>query len=93
MAVLSASLGGLSAWAQQRQPPIGQAWRETLLTQVAWSIVAIACLAALDGVLRSGVAVRTVRAVVAAALALALATTLLANWRFAEISRRDSPLY
>ena len=90
MAVLSASLGGLSAWAQQRQPPIGQAWRETLLTQVAWSIVAIACLAALDGVLRSGVAVRTVRAVVAAALALALATTLLANWRFAEISRRDS---
>ena len=90
MAVLSASLAGFSAWAQHRQPAIGQAWRETLLTQVAWSIIAVACLAALDGVLRSALAARIARVVVAAVLAVAMATTLLANWRFAEISRRDS---
>ncbi len=90
MALLSASLAGLSAYTQQRQPAIGEAWRETLLTQVAWSMIAVACLTALDGALRGGLAARVARVVVAVALAVAMATSLLANWRSAEISRRDS---
>ena len=111
MAVLSAFVAGLSAWAQQRQPPIGQAWRETLLTQVAWSLVIAAALAALDLAWRTAAADpnlqaaapdrqaaapnrrdaanRILRGGVAAVLALAMSLTLLANWRFAEVNRRD----
>ena len=135
MAVLSASVAGLSAWAQQRQPPIGQAWRETLLTQVAWSLVIAAALAALDLARRAAAAAPNLGAVAApdlgavaapdlgavaapdlgavapdlhaaapdlqaathpilrgavtAVLALAMSLTLLANWRFAEVNRRD----
>ena len=111
MTVLSAFVAGLSAWAQQRQPPIGQAWRETLLTQVGWSLVIAAALAALDLALRAAVADpnlqaaapdlqaaapdlraaanRILRGAVAAVLALAMSLTLLANWRFAEVNRRD----
>ncbi|WP_420437368.1 hypothetical protein [Candidatus Poriferisodalis sp.] len=121
MAVLSASVAGLSAWAQQRQPPIGQAWRETLLTQVAWSLVIAAALAALDLARRAAAAAPDLGAVAApdlgavaapdlgavaapdlqaathpilrgavtAVLALAMSLTLLANWRFAEVNRRD----
>ena len=89
LAVLSASVAGLTAWAQQRQPPVGQAWRETLLTQVAWSLVIAAGLAVLDLALRGRATNRIVRGLVAATLALAMSMTLLANWRFAEISRRD----
>ena len=89
MAVLSASVAGLTAWAQQRQPPVGQAWRETLLTQVAWSLVIAAGLAVLDLALRGRAPNRIVRGLVAVVLALAMSLTLLANWRFAEVSRRD----
>ena len=89
LAVLSASVAGLTAWAQQRQPPVGQAWRETLLTQVAWSLVIAAGLAVLDLALRGRATNRIVRSLVAAALVLAMSLTLLANWRFAEVSRRD----
>ena len=111
MTVLSAFVAGLSAWAQQRQPPIGQAWRETLLTQVGWSLVIAAALAALDLARRAAVADpnlqaaapdlqaaapdlraaanRILRGAVAAVLALAMSLTLLANWRFAEVNRRD----
>ena len=89
MAALSASVAGLTAWAQQRQLPVGQAWRETLLTQVAWSLVIAACLAALDAVVRDRSARRILRGAVAGALAVAMSLTLLANWRFAEASRRS----
>lgn len=86
-AVTAASVNGLSLWAQQRALPVGQAWRETLLTQIAWAFVAAGCLAALDSVLRGLSARRAARTVLASALAVALTTTLLANWRFAEANR------
>ena len=89
IAVLSAATAGLTAWAQQRQPPIGQAWRETLLTQMAWSLAIAACLALLDAAAKNHRAHQLLRVAVAAALAVAMSLTLLANWRFAEASRRS----
>ena len=89
MALLSASLAGLSASMQQRNLPIGAAWRETALVQVAWAFIGAGVLAALDLAARSERTRRALRAAAAAALAVALAFTLLANWRFAEVDRRD----
>ncbi len=89
MALLSASLAGLSASMQQRNLPIGAAWRETTLVQVAWAFIAAGVLAALDLAARSERTRQALRAAAAAALAVALAFTLLANWRFAEVDRRD----
>ncbi|WP_420622393.1 hypothetical protein [Candidatus Poriferisodalis sp.] len=89
MAVLSATLAGLSASMQRRDLPIGEAWREAQLAQVAWSLIIVGCLAALDLATRSERTRRALRAAVAAVLAIGVAFTLLANWRFAEVDRRD----
>ena len=89
MAILSASLAGLSASMQQRDLPIGEAWREAQLAQVAWSLIIAGCLAALDLATRSQSTRRALRTAVAAVLAIGMAFTLLANWRFAEVDRRD----
>ena len=89
MAVLSATLAGLSASMQRRGLPIGEAWREAQLAQVAWSLIIAGFLAALDLATRSERTRRALRAAVAAVLAIGMAFTLLANWRFAEVDRRD----
>ena len=90
-AILAASVAGLTTWAQQRQPAIGEAWRETLLTQVAWSLLAAALLAMLGASMRAKNLARFVRATAAGSvLAAAMVLTLLANWRFAEASRTNS---
>ena len=89
MAVLSATLAGLSASMQRRDLPIGEAWREAQLAQVAWSLIIAGFLAALDLATRSERTRRALRAAVAAVLAIGMAFTLLANWRFAEVDRRD----
>ncbi|MDE0496967.1 MAG: hypothetical protein OXH86_06415 [Acidimicrobiaceae bacterium] len=89
MAILSALLSGLSASMQQRDLPIGEAWREAQLAQLAWSLVIVGCLVALDLAARSEGARRGLRTAAAAVLAVGLALTLLANWRFAEVDRRD----
>lgn len=89
MALLSASLAGLSASMQQRNLPIGAAWRETALVQVAWAFIAAGVLAALDLAARSERTRQALRAAAAAVLAVALAFTLLANWSFAEVDRHD----
>ncbi|WP_423916533.1 hypothetical protein [Candidatus Poriferisodalis sp.] len=89
MAILSASLAGLSASMQQRNLPMGEAWREAQLAQLAWSLIIAGGLAALDLAARSEGARRALRAAVAAVLAVGLMFTFLANWRFAEVDRRD----
>ena len=89
MAILSATLAGLSASMQRRDLPIGEAWREAQLAQVAWSLIIAGFLAALDLATRSERTRRALRAAVAAVLAIGVAFTLLANWRFAEVDRRD----
>ena len=88
-AVLSALTGGLTVWVQDRQLAIGQAWRETLLTQIAWSMIAAACVVAFGDVLLRRVSRRMLRTVIASVLGLAMIGTLVANWRYAEYSRRD----
>ncbi len=89
MAVLSATLAGLSASMQRRSLPIGEAWREAQLAQIAWSLIIAGCLAALDLATRSERARRALRTAAAAVLAVGVAFTMLANWRFAEVDRRD----
>ena len=89
MAILAASLAGLSASMQQRNLTAGAAWREAQLAQLAWSLVIAGTLASIDLVTRSDRARRAARALVAAVLAVGVAFTLLANWRFAEADRRD----
>ena len=89
MAVLSATLAGLSASMQRRSLPIGEAWREAQLAQIAWSLIIAGCLAALDLATRSERARRALRTSAAAVLAVGVAFTMLANWRFAEVDRRD----
>ena len=88
-AVLSALTGGLTVWVQQSQLAIGQAWRETLLTQIAWSMIAAACIVVFGDVLFRRLSRRILRTVIASALGLAMIATLVANWRYAEYSRRD----
>ena len=68
--VSAAALAGLSAWVQQRGHPIGRAWRETLLTQFAWSLVLAGCLVALDLAVRSERARRAAQSLVATAFGL-----------------------
>lgn len=68
--VSAAALAGLSAWVQQRGHPIGRAWRETLLTQFAWSLFFAGCLVALDLAVRRRWAQRAAQSLVATAFGL-----------------------
>ncbi len=84
----SALVASLSRHQQLTRPPIGQAWRETLLTQVGWSFLIAASVAivfALVGHPRTS----GVTHALAAALAVSLSLTLLANAQIAETYRHD----
>ncbi|WP_423916532.1 hypothetical protein [Candidatus Poriferisodalis sp.] len=97
----AALYAGLS-WRVQQLPfghAVRQGWRDTLLTQIGWSLVAAAALAALDLALRHRRHHRqrpqrqmAALATFAAALPLAAAAalTLVANWQTAQIDRYDS---
>ena len=88
-AVLAALLASLSKQVQQVDLRAVDAWRETLLTQVGWSLlIAAGVVAAVE----AGRGQRSRRIVVvgaALALAVALATSLLANWRLSQADRHD----
>ncbi|WP_423916467.1 hypothetical protein [Candidatus Poriferisodalis sp.] len=86
----SSLYAGLSWWVQQL--PFGlavrQGWRDTLLAQVGWSLIAAAVLACLDLFLRRRAA-HVLKPVAALALAVAAGFTLVANWQLAQIDRYD----
>ena len=95
----AALVAGLSRHQQTSGSRIGGAWRETLLTQVGWSFMITAALAAIFA-LGTTQAVDTTRRTfvdrplvltssVAAALGVCLALTLLANAQIGEIYRHD----
>ena len=87
----AALFGGLSA--QVQQLPFGhavrQGWRDTLLTQIGWSLIAAALLACLDLAVR-GRAARALKPLAALALTVAAGLTLVANWQLAQIDRYDA---
>ena len=82
-AALSAMLASLSRRVQQIELRFADAWRETLLTQVAWSFVIAGCVAALVGLIRA----RGATKIAAGLLGACLTLTLLANWRLAQTDR------
>ena len=86
----AALYAGLS-WRVQQLPfghAVRQGWRDTLLAQVGWSLIAAAALACLDLFLRRRAA-HALKPVAALALAAAAAFTLVANWQLAQIDRFD----
>ena len=88
-AALAALVAGLSRAIQELRPSIYTVWRETLLSQVGWSFLIAAVVAAAVGTVRASryAAVRTIAAT--AVLGVCLCATLLANWRLAEIDRQQ----
>ena len=87
----AALYAGLS-WAVQQLPfghAVRQGWRDTLLAQVGWSLIAAAVLACLDVVVRRRAA-HALKPLAALALAAAAGCTLVANWQLAQIDRYDS---
>ena len=85
-AVLSALVSALSRHQQQTRPRIGQAWRETLLTQLGWSFMIAAVIAV---ILALGWKPARVVPAVTAILGVGLTLTLLANARITETYRQD----
>lgn len=85
----AAVLASLSTQVQQREPRAVDAWRETLLTQVGWSLLIAAGVASAVGAARSRNLRRVATAGTAAVLAVLLAGSLLANWRLAQADRHD----
>ena len=86
----AALYAGLS-WRVQQLPfghAVRQGWRDTLLAQVGWSLIAAAALACLDLFLRRRAA-HVLKPVAALALAAAAGFTLVANWQLAQIDRFD----
>ncbi len=87
----AALYAGLS-WEVQQLPfghAVRQGWRDTLLAQVGWSLIAAAVLACLDLVVRRRAA-QVLKPLAALALAAAAGFTLVANWQLAQIDRYDS---
>ena len=86
-AALPALLVSLSKLIQRERPPIGEAWRDTLLAQVGWSFVISAIIVAVAGAVGSRRMARITVAGLAAALGIGLTMTLLANARLAQVDR------
>ena len=88
-AVLAAVLVSLARLNQQRDLPVGQAWRETVLVQVGWSLLIFAGALAVVHQIRSSRARRAAVEVIVALLGACLVVTLFFNWRIASIQGRS----
>ena len=86
--VAPAVLAGLTSRLQSERPAVGEAWTDTLLVQVGWSLIVVAAAAAAFAALRAAPLRRAAVAAVAVLLAVAVAMTLLANERLAYFDRR-----
>ena len=87
-AALSSLVAALSRHQQETSPRIGQAWRETVLTQVGWSFLIAAAIALVYALTRRWNH-RAVTPAIVALLGACLTMTLLANARIAETYRHD----
>lgn len=90
-ALLPALLAGLSRHVHRVDYPIGEAWRETVMVQVGWSLVAASALVALFGIARTRRASSVLAAVAATVLCVGLVLTLLANAKLNRVDR-NTPL-
>lgn len=88
-AVLGAVLVSLARFNQQRDLPVGQAWRDTVLVQVGWSLVIFALVLAVAGALRAPRARRVALQAVVVLLATCLLLTLFYNWRLSGVQGRS----
>ena len=86
-ALMPALLVGLSRRTQEVRPRVGEAWRETIMVQVGWSLMAAAVLVCVFGVVRTPRAAQFTAAVLALILGIAMTFTLLANARLTQIDR------
>ena len=86
-ATLAALIASLSTQVQQNEPRMIDAWRETLLTQVAWSFLIAAGVAVASSAAHRRKYQKAVVVAAAVLLASSLAATLLANWRMAQTDR------
>ena len=87
--LLAALLASLSNQVQQRDLRAVDAWRETLLTQVGWSLLMTAGVVAAIEAARGRRSQQVVVVCAAASLAVLLAASLLANWRLSQADRHD----
>ena len=88
-ALLAALLASLSNQVHETDLRAVDAWRETLLTQVGWSLLITAGVVFAVETVRGRGSQRIILACAAALLAVALATSLLANWRLSQADRHD----
>lgn len=86
-ALMPALLVGLSRRTQEVRPQVGEAWRETIMVQVGWSLLATAVLVCVFGVVRTPRSARLAAAVLAVMLGIAMTFTLLANARLTQVDR------
>ncbi len=86
-ALLPALLVGLSRRTQEVRPQVGEAWRETIMVQVGWSLMATAALVCVFGIARRPGSARLAAVVVTAMLGATMALTLLANARLTQVDR------
>ena len=86
-ALLPALLVGLSRRTQEVRPQVGEAWRETIMVQVGWSLMATAVVVCVLGIARRPGSARTAAVVTAALLGATMALTLLANARLTQVDR------
>ena len=86
--VAPALLAGLTSRLQSERPAVGEAWTDTLLVQVGWSLIVVAAAVAAFAALRAARLRRAAVAAVAVLLAVAVAMTLLANERLTYLDRR-----
>ena len=92
IALLPSLLAGLSRHVHRVDYPIGEAWRETVLVQVGWSLVAASLLLVLFGVVRTQRASPVLAVAASAVLCACLILTLLANARLNRVDR-NTPLH
>lgn len=88
LALPPAAMAALSRYMQQAQPQIGQAWRETLVVQAAWSLLLYAVITAVIGLTGSPAPRKAAVCAVSTALALAMGAALLSNQRLTTAYRQ-----
>ncbi|MYB04561.1 MAG: hypothetical protein F4011_01120 [Acidimicrobiaceae bacterium] len=88
-ALLAALLASLSNQVHETDLRAVDAWRETVLTQVGWSLLIAAGVVSAVETVRGRGPRQAVAAGAAGLLAVLLAASLLANWRLSQADRHD----
>ena len=88
--LIPSAIASLSGRMQSTLPPVGMAWRETVLTQTGWSFAIAAAVLALIGTARSPRTLRVYVGFAATVLGVGLTFTLLTNTRLTYFDRTTS---